>query len=359
MTEETFRVGLTADFRAGPNQKGLLDDVLPSTLGGIADLEVVFFEKHLPEVTPPQLQSFDVVVSLLPSFTRRSFRGVGRLVAIGRWGVGYDMIDLEACSEMNVALFITPRALRRPMAESILCLLLALSKDLVWKDCVVREGRWEQRGDRVGVCFPGRTLGSIGFGNVAQELFRLVRPLGFGRLLACTPSGAHALALDLGVEIVGLETVLEESDFLCVNCPLSHATRHLISEEQLRRMKPTSFLVNTARGGIVDTDALVRALRERWIRGAALDVFEEEPLPPDHPLCRAENVILSPHAICRTEEVIQDTGAEVCAGVLELYEGRVPENVVNREVLDQERFQAKLDRLRRRAEARRRAGTSV
>jgi len=153
---------------------------------------------------------------------------------VARWGVGYDMIDVPALTEADVLLAITPNATRRPVAEAILAFVFALSTNLVAQDRLVRRGQW--RGDlpRLGRNLAGRVLGSVGCGNIARELFRLARPLGFGRLLACDPFVKQDDVAELGVELVSMETLFRESDFVAVNTYLSAETRGLIGEEHFR-----------------------------------------------------------------------------------------------------------------------------
>jgi phosphoglycerate dehydrogenase-like enzyme len=154
-------------------------------------------------------------------------------------------------------------------------------------------------------------------------------------------------AAALGVELLPMDEVLAASDFLAVNCFLSAATRGLIGAEQLRKMKPTAYLINTARGPIVNEADLAVALSERWIAGAGLDVFEREPLPADSPLRELDSVILTPHALAWTEELAHDNGAEACDNILAIARGEVPDTIVNREVINRPGFQAKLARYRR------------
>jgi phosphoglycerate dehydrogenase-like enzyme len=172
-----------------------------------------------------------------------------------------------------------------------------------------------------------------------------VRPLGFARILAFDPYANAEQAARLGVELVELAELLQEADFLCVNCPLTPETRHLIGPRELGLMKPTAYLVNTARGPIVDEAALARALAEGGIAGAALDVFEEEPLPADSPLHALENVVLSPHAIAWTDELVALNGSGACESALAVLRGEVPLHVANMEVLERPGFRAKLERL--------------
>jgi phosphoglycerate dehydrogenase-like enzyme len=264
--------------------------------------------------------------------------------------VGYDMIDVEACTKHDVLLSITRDAVRRPVAEAILTVILALAKRVLQNDRLVREGRWEEQGRELGLGLRGRVLGTIGVGNIGAELVGLLRPLGLARLLAVDPYVSPGDAARLEVELTELDTLLSEADFVCVNCPLTEATRHLIGVDELRRMKPTAFLVNTARGPIVDEAALARALEERWIAGAALDVFEEEPLPADSPLIGLPNVILSPHSIAWTDELFALNGSGACENVLAVLRGEIPRHVVNRDVLERPGFKRKLSLLRERWE---------
>lgn len=301
--------------------------------------------------TPEALDQFDGIFSPALKITPESLRGVRRLAVVARWGVGYDMINVAALTAADIALAITPRAVRRPVAEAIIALAFALSKNLLAQDRAVRAGKW--RGDlpRLGVDLPGRTLGSVGCGNIAREMFRMAGGLGFGRLLACDPRVQPEEARSLGVELVSMETVLRESDYVAGNTFLSAETRGLIGEAEFRLMKPTALFINTARGPIVREAALVKALRENWIAGAGLDVFEKEPPAPGNPLFGLDNVILAPHALAWTEELVRDNGIEARQNLLAVARGEAPDGIVNREVLDRPGFQAKLARFRARGRA--------
>ena len=179
---------------------------------------------------------------------------------------------------------ITPNAVRRPVAEAILTLVFALLKNLMLQDRLTRSGRWRGDLNRLGRNIPGHILGSVGCGNIAREMFRLARPLGFARLIACDPYVTGDQVSDLGIEVVDMDTVFRESDFVTVNTLLNAKTHGLIGDHEFSLMKPTAYLINTARGPIVQHDALVRALREEKIAGAGIDVFPVEP-PPKMILC--------------------------------------------------------------------------
>lgn len=350
---DTFRIGITADFKT--TAKGLLEPALAEHFDPLPEVEYEFMPELKVEVTPEQIKGYDAVITLHPRFTAASLRGVTRLAVIARWGVGYNMIDATACTENDVLLAITRDAVRRPVAEGILTLLLGITHHLLVKDKLVRSGRWTEKIHYPGVGLEGRVLGLVGVGNISSEFLRLVAPFGLGRVLAFDPYLANAQARELGVETVDLETLLRGADFVCVTCPLTSETFHLIAEAQLKMMKPTSFLINTSRGPIVDQGALTRALREGWLAGAGLDVFEEEPLPPDDPLMKLDNVILSPHAIGWTDALVRDNGVGACQNVLAVLKGEVPPHPVNREVVEQREWQNKAAALRGRWEKSREA----
>jgi len=179
-------------------------------------------------------------------------------------------------------------------------------------------------------------------------MFRLLGPFDFGRRLAHDPFASPQTATALGVELVDIESVFRESDFVAVNCPLNAQTRGLVNGRLLGLMKRTAYFVNTARGGVVVEEDLVRALSERRIAGAGLDVFQKEPLPVDSPLVRMDNVILAPHGLGYTDDLVRGNGISACENVLAVLQGEVPRHVVNRQVVERPGFQAKLADLRRR-----------
>jgi len=195
----------------------------------------------------------------------------------------------------------------------------------------------------------GKTLGSVGCGNIGREMFRLAAPFGM-RHLAYDPFIRAEDVAALGVSLVDLPTLLREADFLCINCPLQRETVKLVGAKELALMRPTTYLINTARGAIVDTEALVQALREGRLAGAGLDVTDPEPLPPEHPLLAMENVIVTSHRLCWTEQLVWGLGSADMQGMIAVARGQEPANVVNVDVLSSPALQAKLERYRRLAE---------
>jgi len=341
--DREFRIGITPDFDR--DAKGLIDPVLTEWLDGLPGVTHGRLADVGPIATPAQLRDVDGVINLALKFGPESFTGQDRLTVIARWGVGYEMIDVDACTANDVALCITPEGVRRPMAEAEMAMVLALSKRLTAKDRALRGGVWRGDGVGLGVCIHKRVVGTIGLGNIVSEFVRLVRPFGPRRILACDPYVAAPQAL--GVELVNLETLMRDSDFVIVNCLLNNETHHLLGARELALMKRTAYLVNCARGGIVDPGALYEALAAGRIAGAALDVFEPEPPDPANPLLQLANVIVAPHAIAWTEEIVRDNAIADCEACLAVFRGEAPKHIVNRAVLDRSGFQAKLARYRR------------
>ncbi|MBA7585685.1 Glyoxylate/hydroxypyruvate reductase B [subsurface metagenome] len=251
------------------------------------------------------------------------------------------MVDVPALTNAGVMLCITPDAVRRPIAVAIITFILILSTRLLAKYKLAREGRWNERYLYHGYGLTGKTLGSIGVGNIGHEMFRLARPFGM-KHIAHDPYVAHEAAADVGVNLVDMDTVLTGSDFLNISCPLNENTRGLIGEEELRKMKKTAFLINTARGPIVDEAALIKALQEGWIRGAGIDVFEQEPTPPDNPLLKMDNAIVTPHALGWTDEMLITMWEQILSQISQIIRGEVPEGLVNREVWHKSIFQSKM-----------------
>jgi phosphoglycerate dehydrogenase-like enzyme len=234
-------------------------------------------------------------------------------------------------------------ALNHPTASTALLFMLALAKRLFAQDKVTREGRWDMQASVIGDEILGRTLGIIGLGHSGRELVRLVKPFAM-TVLAYSPHADPAEAKELGVELVKLDDLLRRSDYISVHARPRPENRRLIGRPQFALMKPTARFVNVARGELVDEEALFDALQAGRIAGAALDVFEHEPLPADNPLTTLDNVILTPHWSASTTDVWRATGRAMVEGMLRAAQGEVPENVVNREVLMRPGFQAKLAR---------------
>jgi D-3-phosphoglycerate dehydrogenase len=344
---ERFRVGLSGDFFRDDGSPCFPEfDLAPLT--DRADVELVVLDKQ-PSVTAAQTSDLDALILLLPKVAAESFHRNGRLALVARFGVGYDNVDVAACTAHGVALAITPDGVRRPVAVSIITLMLALTGRLMAKDALARRAAagWAEKTRYNGVGLVGRTLGSLGIGNIGAELFRLAKPFDM-TFIAHDPYADPALARSLGIELVGLGELFRRADVLSINCPLNDATRHMVNAERLALMKPSAYLINTARGPIVDQAALTQALTECRIAGAGLDVFEQEPPDAADPLLKLDNVVLAPHALCWTDQIFSGNGASDVRAVLRVMAGEPPQGLVNREIADSAAWRAKLQSLRER-----------
>ena len=324
-----FRVGLTRDFLTSTGEIAM-GDIGTEVLSSALQVSLGPFSENLPEVLPRQIVGYDAIFSLAPRYTRATFaEPPTTLSVLARFGVGYDMVDVQALTDADVILTITPDGVRRPMATAIVTLLLALAHELRAKDRMVRAGQWKDRASLKTTGLTGRVFGAVGLGNIGREVLRMLRPFDMVHL-AFDPFVKPTDVADLGVELVDLETLLRRSDFVSLHCPLTPDTVKLIGARELAWMKPTAYLINASRGPVVDQAALYQALKERKIRGAGLDVYEKEPVPDDEPLLQLDNVLLTPHTLCWTDECFRKMGESAANSVLTVLKGDVPPYVVNR-----------------------------
>ena len=336
-----FRVALSGDFKKRDGSPAFPDfDLSP-----LDDNPAIEYH-YIPVdgvVKAKDLEGFDALILLVPRIEQSSFPKDGRLAVIARFGVGYDNVDLKACSDHGCALAITPDGVRRPVAVSVITFMLALTGKLLVKDRLTREGPkgWAKRNDHMGKGLVGRTLGQLGIGNIGAEVFRMAKPFDM-KFIAHDPYANPKIARELGIRLVSLEELFLESDILSVSCPLTEETHHIVNAERLALMKPSAYLINTARGPIVDQQALTKVLKQGKIAGAGLDVFEEEPSVTNDPLYKLDNVILAPHSICWTDQCFAGNGAADIKAVFDVMHGRVPTGVVNRDVLERKDWYDKL-----------------
>jgi D-3-phosphoglycerate dehydrogenase len=281
---------------------------------------------------PEQIALYDALLVLAPRVTAATLAGATRLKLIARFGVGYDNVDVSACTAKGVLVTITPDGVRRPVAQAALTLILALAGKLLIKDRLTREGRWHEKLDHMGMGVAGRTLGVIGLGNIGREVFRVAAPLGM-RHVGHDPFVSPSTAAAEGIQWLALDELMAAADFVCICCALTDSTRRLIDARRIRLMKRTAYVINVARGPIVDQQALTAALIERRIAGAGLDVFDPEPIDPRDPLLSLENVIVAPHALCWTDECFFGNGRSACHSILDVAAGRAPRYAVNPEAL--------------------------
>jgi phosphoglycerate dehydrogenase-like enzyme len=347
MSETTgrFRVALTGDFFSADGSTKYPDIGL-SVFDGLPHVEWVKFREHKTPIEAGQVVGTQGVIVLTPSVTAETVAHSSDLLAIGRFGVGYDAVDVAACTRADVAVFITVGAVDRSVAEATVGWMIALSHHFRIKDHLVRSGRWDERSKYMGRELRDRTFGAVGLGGIGRATVGLLRGFGMKPPLAFDPHLDARTAEEAGVRLVNLDQLLAEADFVSIHCPLTKETRGLIGRRELALMKPDAYLLNTARGGIVEEDALHDALSNHLIAGAAIDCFAEEPVIRPHRFGELDNVLLAPHSIAWTDELFRDIGRAVCQGMVDFSLGKVPRGVVNSEVLDHPGFQEKWARIR-------------
>ncbi|MEO8305884.1 MAG: NAD(P)-dependent oxidoreductase, partial [Betaproteobacteria bacterium] len=328
---EKFRVGLTRDIldsRGEPAFGPAALDILKRAPG----LEWEYLPEVVPAITADQAARYDALyVNMARVPGAAVARPDCRLRVVARHGVGYDAVDIPAMTQAGIVVTHTPSSMPRPVATIALTFVLALAGRLFLKDRITRTGRWNERMDNMGMGLTGRKLGVIGAGRIGKELLRMARTFDV-ELLAADPY-VNAIELGyLGARRVDLDTLMAESDYVVVCCLLNDETRHLVGAPQFKRMKPTGYFINVARGPIVDELALIKALAAGRIAGAAIDVFEQEPASPDNPLLAMDNVIVTPHSLCWTDECFHNMASTGLASIVDVLNGRKPEFVVNRDV---------------------------
>lgn len=341
-----FYIAFTRDFLK-PDGGLIAPDIGLEAVAGVAGVQHSFLPEYHNPVRPEQIAEADGLVIIYPHITRETFaRGAERLVVIARSGAGYERVDLAACTEHDVAVTNAPQAVAHATAAASLMFMLVLAKQLLRLDQLTRAGRWAERTGVAGIELRGRTLGIVGLGHAGRELARLAAPFAM-RQLAYSPHADPAQAQALNVPLVDLDTLLREADFVCLHCRLTEATRGLIGPRELGLMKPSAYLVNMARGPVVDHAALLTALRERRIAGAGLDVFDQEPVPGDDPILQLDNVVVAPHWAAGTLDVFREAGLINLRGMLQAARGEVPDNLINPEVVQRPGWRRKMRRFGR------------
>ncbi len=324
----------------GAGQVNPQDPTHAALLAQRIELSVAPFKDGTGKVTP-EVATADVVISGGVPLGGAEFRQLPKTRLLLRPYVGYDDIDVDAASAEGILVANVPDAFSEEVANHAACLILAANQQLLISDRYVRSGEWERRRGRPDWKPPihrlsVQTLGIVGFGTIARMVAQRVAPFGY-RLLAFDPYLSQDVADPYGVTLVPLEQLLAEADVVTVHTFLAPSTRHLLNAERLAQMKPGAYLVNTARGPVVDEAALVEALRSGHLAGASLDVMEVEPLPVSSPLIAMENVILTPHMSSSSVEGAQALRRRIAEIAGDVALGHLPERhvVVNKGLYDQ------------------------
>lgn len=305
------------------------------------DVEV--WDKYIP---PPyqtlleKVREIDALVSLLTDkIDYNLISNARKLRIIAQYAVGYDNIDIKSATRYGIYVTNTPGVLTESTAELTWALILAVARRIVEADHFVRWGEWWRTGTgwhpkmMLGIELMDKTLGIIGLGRIGSRVAEIGKAFKM-RIIYFDINRNFEFEEKFGVEYRELKDVLKESDIISIHTPLTRDTYHMINEEKLKLMKKNSIIINTARGAVIDTNALVKALNEGWIAGAGIEVFEEEPIPPNHPLTAFKNVVLTPHIGSATYEARHAMAEKVAENLITFIKGENPPNLVNREVVN-------------------------
>lgn len=276
----------------------------------------------------------DVIMVVYAKITEKIINSATKLRGIVRYGIGVDNIDLKAASKQKIPVANVPDYSIGTVADHAFALLLALNRKLLLADNVIRSGKWgvwtSPSPKLMGVDLEGKTLGLIGIGKIGSAV--AARAKGFGmKVIAYDPYIPKEAAEKLGIELVDLETLLKNADFVSIHSPLTNETRGMIGEKELKLMKKTAYIINTARGPIIQEEALYKALKNGWIAGAGLDVYEKEPPDKNNSLFKLENVVLTPHIAYYTQEAIWRLEMTAVEEAIRILQGQLPKNLVNKE----------------------------
>jgi D-3-phosphoglycerate dehydrogenase len=304
-------------------------DVEKKTLEGLADL--VPLQTKKPDEFVAQAADCDALLNTYAGpITAEVMSNMPKCKIIARYGIGVDTIDLDAATAAGIIVTNNPTYCIEEVAEHTMALLLSAARKIAFYDRQVRSGRWEVPPGKPLFRVAGRTLGLVGFGNIARQV--ALRAASFGMRVIYADPYINEGQFDAPGKKMELNALLGEADFVSLHPPLTPQTRKMISDDSLSRMKPTAVLINCARGPVVDTDALVRALDAKKIAGCALDTTDPEPLPNPHPLRERDNVILNPHVAWYSEQALVGLQAGAPSEVKRVLSGEWPVNVVNRAV---------------------------
>ena len=296
-----------------------------------ADADLFLKISRTEEEVIENTEGMDAVITTVAPFSRNVLERLVRCKGIVRVGVGVDNFDLEAATEKGIYVVNVPDYVADDVANHTLAFILACARRLIQIDAATKRGSWTLDAFPVSG-LRDQTVGLLGFGRIAKAVVSRLRPFG-PRIIVYHPRVTKEAIEAAGCALVNLDCLITESDFLSIHCPLTSETRGLLGEKELKQMKENSYLINTARAGIVDQQALQKALREHWISGAALDVFENEPPDRSEPLLSIENVICSPHIGWYAEDSRKAAADKGAYEVVRILKGERPLNVVNKQIL--------------------------
>ena len=288
-----------------------------------------WMEPSIKILSEKETSKYDAILLNSPKLTKDSINPKNnKLKIVSRFGVGYDSVDLEVLKKNKIILTNTPNAVRRPVAVASLTMILSLSSKLMIKDNLLRDGRWNERTNHMGIGLINKTLGLIGFGGIGREFVKISKDL-FKNVICYDPFVDKGEMKNLQVDKVDFDEVAKSSDFLVILCDLNEKTKGMINSSFLNKMKRSSYLINLSRGPVVKEDDLIFSLKQNKIAGAGLDVMTNEPIEENNELINLKNTILTPHSLCWTDECFDSIAKEAISSILNYFNKK---NILNRVV---------------------------
>ena len=323
-----FKVGISGDLLNSSNEpcfgKGPL-----KLLKDREDIEISWMDKSMTELDTEMTSKFDAILLNLPKANANCVSNSNcKLKIISRFGVGFDSVDIKAMKKKNIIVTNTPNAVRRPVAVAALTMIFAAAGRLFQKDHLVRSGNWNDRTNFMGKGLSRKTLGVIGAGNIGAETIKLSNPF-FKNIIAYDPYKSKSQISKTGATKVHLTELANNSDFIVILCNLDNETKGMINSDFFSNMKKSAYIFNLSRGPVINEYHLEKALENKNISGAGLDVTENEPLSINSKLLKFENVIITPHALCWTDECFKDIATEAIKSIINFVDKKPILNQVN------------------------------
>ncbi len=324
----------------------LIQPIHPSGVKILEDagLEVRSASSAAMDVVAKEIRGAAAAVTRNAGLNRTAMEAAHDLLVLGNHGIGVDPVDMAYATEIGLPVIFTPYANVQSVAELVIAHMLAIAKRIREADRAVREERFDYRFSRDFHEMSGKALAIIGFGRIGKRTAEIAKAAFGMRVVVYSPRVGEPAVRAAGFEYgPDLDAVLAEADFVSLHQVLTPETRGIFNRERLFRMKPGATLVNTARGALVDTEGLIEAVSSGHLRGAAMDVFEKEPLPSGHPFTTTDGILLSPHIGGATEEAMERTAVQTAQQVVDVLGGRRPEHLVNPQVWERRRNGARQD----------------
>ena len=323
-----FKVGISGDLLNNENEPCFGNAPL-ELLKSRKDIEISWMDNTITEINSDMTAKYDAILLNSPKANAHSVSNRDcKLKIISRFGVGFDSVDIEAMKRKNIIVTNTPNAVRRPVAVATLTMIFGLASKLIKKNHLVRTGNWNQRTNFMGVGLSKKTLGVIGAGSIGTEVIKLSKPF-FKNILAFDPFLSKEKISKKGAIKVDLRDLASKSDFIVILCNLDTSTKSMIDSEFFSNMKKSGYIFNLSRGPVINEIDLEKALEDKKIAGAGLDVTDTEPLDADSKLLKHDNVIITPHALCWTDECFHDIATEAISSILNFIDKKPIMNQVN------------------------------